>query len=180
MGRGRVLAGLLVLVALALLVRALGFEWVFVDGDTVVFAPGDAQYHVRRTFYAWSNFPQVLFSDAYINYPEGAAISWPPLFDLVVAGVTRLLTADPGRFQVLAAWAAPVFGALQLVPVFAVGCRLAGPRLGLGAAGLLALLPMSVTYSRIGQLDHHCAVAFIGACLLYTVVRAVEGGGSTR
>lgn len=172
----RRLVGVLLLVVffLALGVRALGFEWVFVDGHTVVFAPGDAQYHVRRALYAWTNFPHVLFFDPYINYPGGAAISWPPLFDFVLAALGRVFARDPHGFQVFLAWASPVIGALAVWPVHALGRRLGGPFVGLGAAVLIALFPMSTTYSRVGQLDHHCAVALIGAALLLVVARLVD------
>ena len=40
------------------------------------------------------------------------------------------------------------------------------------------MVPMSVTYSRVAQLDHHCAVAFIGAWLLLILVKLVAGTGS--
>lgn len=164
----------LAVAALALWMRALGFEWVFPDADTVVFSPGDAQYHVRRSLYAWTHFPFVLFFDPYINFPGGASISWPPLFDFTVAGAGRALAGDPVSFQVMAAWAPVLIGTLTLLPVYAVGRRLGGPGLGLGAAALLAILPMSVTYSRVGQLDHHVAVAAIGACLLAVCARLVS------
>ena len=162
---------------LALGLRALGFEWVFIDGETVVFAPGDAQYHVRRALYAWVNFPTILFSDPYINYPGGAAISWPPLFDFTVAALGRVLAADPHGFEVFAAWVPAFIGAATLLPVYALGCRIGGPGVGVGAAAFLALLPIHVNYSRVGQLDHHCAVAFIGACLLWVVARLVSSEG---
>jgi asparagine N-glycosylation enzyme membrane subunit Stt3 len=164
----------LAVVAMALLLRSLGFEWVFVDGETVVLPPGDAQYHMRRALYAWTHFPSVLFFDPYINFPGGAAISWPPLFDFVIATVGRVFADSELAFQRLAVWTPPVFGALTLWPVYALGRRLGGTSLGLGAAALLAVLPMSVTYSRVGQLDHHCAVALIGACLLLVLARLVS------
>ena len=163
---------------LALGLRALGFEWVFVDGETVVFAPGDAQYHVRRALYTWMNFPAVLFSDPYINHPGGAAISWPPLFDFTIAALGRVLASDPHGFQVFAAWASPLFGVATLLPVYVLGRRMAGPFVGLGAASFLALLPIHIVYSRVGQLDHHCAVALVGSCLLLVVARLVANEGS--
>jgi asparagine N-glycosylation enzyme membrane subunit Stt3 len=159
--------------ALALMLRSLGFEWVFVDSDTVILAPGDAHYHFRRALYGWTNFPTLLFRDAYINFPTGAAISWPPLFDFTLAALGKLFAADLRSFEVLSSWVPVVIGSLALWPVYALGRRLGGPALGLGAAALMAMLPMSVNYSRVGQIDHHCAVALIGACLLLVVARLV-------
>ncbi len=160
--------------ALALLLRALGFEWVFVDDATLVFAPGDAQYHARRALYGFVNFPEVLFFDPYINFPGGAAISWPPGFDFTLSAFGRLWVDEPAAFLAMAAWAPPVLGALALLPAFAVARRIAGAGVGLGAAALMASLPMSVSYSRVGQLDHHCAVALIGAVLLWVLVRTID------
>jgi dolichyl-diphosphooligosaccharide--protein glycosyltransferase len=164
--------GAIALLALAL--RALGFEWVFVDEDTVVFPPGDAHYHVRRSLQAWIHFPRVLLWDSYINFPDGAAISWPPLFDLVVAGAARLFVRDPARFDAFVAWVPPAIGVLALWPAYLLGARLGTRATGLGAALLLALLPFSVSYSRVGQLDHHSAVALIGGWLLYATVEVVD------
>ena len=169
---------MLAILLLALALRALGFEWVFVDGDTVVFPPSDAQYHVRRSLYAWLNFPRVLLSDSYINYPGGAAISWPPLFDFVVSAVARPLARDAYGFQVVAAWIPPILGSLIVIPVYLLGCELGSRAVGLGAAALISMFPMSVTYSRVAQLDHHCAVAFVGAWLLLVVVKLVGETGS--
>lgn len=163
---------------LAFGLRALGFEWVFVDGETVIFAPADAQYHVRRALYAWMNFPAVLFWDPYLNYPDGAAISWPPLFDFTIAGLGRVLATTPYDFQVFAAWVSPWVGAATLLPVYALGRRIAGPGVGVGAAALLALLPIHITYSRVGQFDHHCAVALLGTCWLLLIARLVANDGS--
>ena len=145
----------------------------------MVFAPGDAQYHVRRALYSWMNFPALLFRDAYLNYPDGAAISWPPLFDFTLAGLGRVFTRDPNAFQVFAAWATPLIGALTLFPVYALARRMGGSAVGVGAATLLALLPIHVTYSRVGQFDHHCAVALIGACWLLLVARLAANDGSS-
>ena len=52
--------------AKTLMVRSLGFEFVFVEGE-VVFPPADAQYHLRRALYTYENFPAVLLFDPYIN-----------------------------------------------------------------------------------------------------------------
>jgi dolichyl-diphosphooligosaccharide--protein glycosyltransferase len=92
--------------ALALGIRSLGFEFVFV-GDEVVFPPADAQYHLRRAFYTFVNFPAVLLFDPYINYPGGASVPWAPLFDFVLGSVARLLADTPRGFEQVAAWTGP-------------------------------------------------------------------------
>ena len=88
LGSAAIGLSLLAISGLAFYLRALGFEWVFV-GYEVVFPPADAQYHLRRAFFSFVNFPTVLLFDHYINFPDGAAVPWPPLFDFVVGGGAR-------------------------------------------------------------------------------------------
>jgi len=158
-------AGLALLMLLALAIRALGFEYVFV-GDEVAFPPADAQYHLRRAYYTFVNFPDVLLFDSYINYPGGAPVPWPPLFDFLLGGFARLIAEDSRGFETVAAWSGPVCALIALVPIYLAG-RLVGSRgAGLAAALCYAGLPVSVTYSRVGNPDHHAAVAMFGAWLL--------------
>ncbi len=44
--------GLAAVCLLALALRSLGFEWVFVGDSDVVLLVGDGQYHARRAFYS--------------------------------------------------------------------------------------------------------------------------------
>jgi asparagine N-glycosylation enzyme membrane subunit Stt3 len=151
--------------AFALGVRALGFEQVFTD-EGVVFAPADATYHVRRAFYTFSNFPEVLLRDPYLNFPGGVNVPWPPLFDFLLGGTARLFAADQAGFEKVAAWASSVFGALTVIPIYFIARRVASPGVGLFAGLLFSLFPMCVKYGRVGNPDHHTAVALVGACLL--------------
>ncbi len=172
--------GLSVLLALGL--RLLGFEFVFLE-DTVVFPPADAQYHLRRALYSFIHFPAVLLYDPYINFPGGAPIPWPPLFDFAIAGSARLLADGPGDlhgFEVVAAWASPVCAILSLIPVYASGVLLHSRRAGIGAALFLACLPIHITYSRVGNADHHAAVAMIGAFLLWASLGLVATDARSR
>ena len=165
--------GLLGVLALILLVRTLGFEWVFL-GDEVVFPPADQQYHLRRALYSFVNFPDVLLFDPYINYPGGASVPWPPLFDFALGGVAHLAAGNLHEFEVVVAWAGPVLAALCAIPIYLAGCRVASPGVGLLAGLLFALIPVGVSYTRIGNADHHSAVALIGAWLLYLCMAWVD------
>jgi dolichyl-diphosphooligosaccharide--protein glycosyltransferase len=163
--------------ALALGVRALGFEWVFV-GDEVYFAPADPQYHVRRALYSFVNFPRVLLFDPYINHPGGASVPWPPLYDFLVGGAAWLTTDTLVGFERIAAWSGPILGALTVVPLYRIGIGLGVPGVGLLAGVVFALLPISVNYTRVGNADHHSLVALIGAWLLYACVALADPGAS--
>ena len=165
--------------AFALGVRALGFEQVFTD-EGVVFAPADATYHVRLAFYTFANFPELLVRDPYLNFPGGANVPWPPLFDFLVGGAARLFASDQAGFEKVAAWASSVFGALTVVPIYFIARRVASPDVGLFAGLLFSLFPICVSYGRVGNPDHHAAVALVGACLLLLCTHLARPDQSER
>ena len=154
----------------ALLIRGLGFEHVFTD-EGVVFAPADAMYHMRLSFYSFVNFPSPLLFDPYLNYPDGVAVPWSPLFDLIVGGVAKVFARDQAGFEVVGAWAASVFGALTVVPIYFIGRRVSTVGIGLGAGLLFSLFPVCVKYAKVGNPDHHSAVGLIGASLLLLCIQ---------
>jgi len=168
-----IVAGLAGVFLLALGMRAVGFEQVF-TGDFVTFAPGDGMYHLRRALFTFVNFPAVLLWDPYINHPGGAPVAWPPLFDFVLGSAARMLARDQAGFEVVVAWAAPVLGALTTLPVYLAARRVASPGVALGAGAFFAVLPASIHYGRVGNPDHHVAVALLGACLLALCLALVD------
>jgi len=169
------LAGLL---ALALAIRLLGFERVFVGDGEVVLVVGDPWYHLRLALYAFTHFPAFLSFDPYLNHPHGAFVPWPPGFDLLLATSARLVGASEHGLAALAALAPPFLAALTLLPVFALARAAGGAACGLGAAALFAVFPASTVVSRVGYADHHVLVALLGAMLLALQTRAF--GVATR
>jgi dolichyl-diphosphooligosaccharide--protein glycosyltransferase len=167
---------LLVAALLALAVRALGLEKVFPGDGTVVFALGDAFYHARRALFSFEHFPQVLLRDPYLNFPLGAFVPWPPLYDLALGGVARLFGSSQAVFERVAAWAPAVLGTLTLWPVYTAGSRLGGRGVGITAATLFALFPATALYSNVGNADHHAAQALIGATVLALCLAIVSPG----
>ena len=167
-------------VALALALRLLSFERVFVGDGAVAFAVGDPWYHLRLALYAFHHFPGFLIWDPYLNHPHGAFVPWPPLFDLLLAGSARLFAVSERGLEVLAALAPPLLAALTLVPVFALARATGGVARALGAAAIFAVLPASVVVSRVGYADHHVLVALLGATLLALQARALAGAEGAR
>jgi dolichyl-diphosphooligosaccharide--protein glycosyltransferase len=167
-------AALLAVVLLALAVRALGFERVFVDDGRVVFAAADAWYHARRALFSYEHFPRVIWFDPCIGHPDGAVITYPPLYHWLLAALARASGSGIGHFERLAAWVPAALGALTVLPVFGIARAFAGRGVALGAAAIYALLPIAVVYSRVGNVDHHAAVALFGALLLFGFVRALD------
>ncbi len=166
--------------ALALAVRLLGFEKVFVGGGGVVFVFGDPWYHLRLAQYALSHFPGFLSWDPYLNHPHGGFVPWPPLFDLLLAGSARLFGGSRHGLEVLAAVFPPLLAALTLLPVCFLARAVGGLGCGLGAAALFAVLPASVVVSRVGYADHHVLVALLGATLLALQAHAFTRAGVGR
>ncbi len=166
--------GLGAICLLAFALRSMGFEWVFVGDSDVILLVGDGQYHARRAFYTFANFPALLLHDSYINYPDGASIPDPPLLDFLVAAIARALSASPTGFERTIAWWSPVASALTSIPVY-LGCRLlAGRGTAWTAAAIFAVLPIVVTGSQVGNGDHHAAVALLGALLLALSLAALS------
>lgn len=167
---GRRALALVAVAAFALFIRALGFEHVFTD-EGVVFAPADASYHMRRAFYTFANFPEALLRDPLLNFPGGVNVPWPPGFDWTVGAMARLIAEDQAGFERVGAWGSSLFSVLTVVPIYFIAVRVASPGVGLFAGCLFALIPMSVKYGRVGNPDHHAAVALLGACLLLLLVQ---------
>lgn len=174
MTRSAATALLLVTMLLAALVRSVGVELVFPGDGTVVFALGDAFYHARRALFSFEGLPRVLLRDPYLNYPQGAFVPWPPLYDLALAGAARLLGSSQATFERVAAWAPVALGSLTLWPVYATGRRIGGRGVGVGAAAMFAVFPATVLYSNVGNADHHAAQALLGAAMLALCVAIVS------
>jgi asparagine N-glycosylation enzyme membrane subunit Stt3 len=149
----------------ALLLRSLAAPWVFIDGD-VMLDPWDGAYHVRRAFYSFINFPSILYFDAYLRFPDGAPVPFPPLYDWGVAAVARFLGDSEAVFTKVVAWVSPTFAMLTVLPVYALGRRVRGWQVGLIASALFAVFPASSMNTGIGDLDHHAAVAFLLVLLI--------------
>jgi len=160
----------------AFIVRALPWRLVF-DAGRVVFPDNDAYYHARRVFYTVVRFPEFLGFDPYLNFPHGGEPIWSPLFDFAVAVLGRFTVgADLPALERLLVWIPPALGAATAV----LAWSLAKVHFGRGAAwlagGLVAVLPAHFLYSRIGFLDHHAAVALVGAALLGAGMRWLAAG----
>lgn len=156
--------------AVAVVVRMLPWRWVFSDHGIVL--PGtDPYYHIWRAWSIGEQFPSIPVVDPFVSFPFGAAIPWPPGFDLLVA-LPGILGA--GKVAVVG-WGAvlmPLLGGLSVYLVYRLGCRTLDPACALIAAWVCALMMGSVHNSPLGRVDHHGLVgpvtlgmflAFLGA-----------------
>jgi dolichyl-diphosphooligosaccharide--protein glycosyltransferase len=172
---------LFVLATLALLARSLDFPTVSGSDAEIVLQGADGWFHARRALYTTENFPSVLAYDTYLNHPHGAAVPWPPLYDWLLGASAVALGGSVEALEQVLVWASPVLGAASVPVVFAAGRAAAGTGVGLVAAGLFAVLPISASSAGIGNPDHHAFLALMTAgylALSLVWMRRGEAGGS--
>ena len=173
MGRVGTSLVLVALGALVVAVRSVGFEQVLpADFDGALLAIDDAQYHARRAAYTYENFPAVLSFDPYLNYPRGAWVPWPPLYDFSLGASGRVL----GGLEPVLVWSPVLLGLATAFVVYAIGCMLAGPGLAIPAVAIFALLPASSRYTSVGNPDHHAAVTLIASLWLACLLASLGAG----
>jgi len=163
-GRGarRVLIGVIV-VGFAL--RLSVWPRVFAGGHVDLDGP-DAYYHLRRASMTLEHWPLVPGFDPMINYPAGGVISWPPLFDGLLATLALPFRSDHA-LEAIGAFLPPVLGALQLIALYMLVHSLRSRRAALAAVIVAAILPAVVRYTLLGNLDHD---PFFTLCLLAALV----------
>jgi dolichyl-diphosphooligosaccharide--protein glycosyltransferase len=150
---------------------------VFRGQDVRLVGDGDAVYHLvlaRRTAAEW---PRAAWTDPGLDYPFGARIPWPPLFDELIATVAVVTPGGAGaRHVAVVAAMVPLVLALVTVPVLAsLGAALTG---GSGILGALfaSLLPAAVYYGYVGLPDHHVAELLLVCALLLLWQRTWSSG----
>ena len=178
------LAALFGVLVIAGLVRSVGFEHAFraaPDGSPLVLlAIDDAQYHARRARYTFERFPDVLTWDPYLNYPVGAFVPWPPLYDFGLGALPHLWSGGLQSFERVLVWASVVFGVFTALLVYFAGRAVGGPVVGATAGLFFAFLPATTIYSSVGNPDHHAAVSALATALLLGHLAALRTDASAR
>jgi dolichyl-diphosphooligosaccharide--protein glycosyltransferase len=178
------LARCLVVYAVALILRLRNIRDVLVDGK-VLLGYDDPYYHLRRVLLTLADFPNVPSFDSYTNFPEGARITWPPGFDLLVSAIcwiAGLGDPSPHRAEAVAALIVPFLGAITAVLVMLLAEEILGRgRWEAFAAGILfGFLPAQQAVSTVGRLDHHVVEGIaLGAAVLF-FLRAIRDDPGSR
>ncbi|MBI4854694.1 MAG: hypothetical protein HY819_23085 [Acidobacteria bacterium] len=166
----------LILWPLAILLRLSNIFGVFVDGQVFFYAT-DPYYHLRRIVLAFNNFPHVIDKDIYLNFSNGAPTHWPFGFDIIMAAIISVLTfgqADNWWIEAIGALLPVLIGGLLPPVIYLIALELSDQFTALLAGILSALLPMSIHYAQIGNLDHHFFAALCQALFLLTYLRASQ------
>lgn len=179
-GKLRYGAALAAILFLAALVRLTTWQQVF-TADGIRFAgDDDTYYHVLRAQDIANEYPHVRWYDRQMNYPDGAVIFWPPLFDLILATAAVVAAGghpQPDAVARAAAFVPPVLGVATLPILAAIGRRLWGESAGLLAALFVALLPAHAELSVLGRPDQHVAELFFFSLILLACLGSWRKGG---
>ncbi len=156
---------LLAVIVLGFALRLSVWPRVFSGGRVYLDGP-DGYYHLRRAAMTLQHWPRVPQFDPAINYPAGGLISWPPLFDGLLATLALPFRSDRA-LEVIGALLPPILGAVQLIVLYMVVHALRNRRAALVAVIVAAILPAVVRYTLLGNLDHD---PFFSLCLLIALL----------
>ena len=143
---------LLLTLAGALVLRLSTWGHVFSRGRVFIDEP-DGYYHLRRAFLALTTWPWVPQVDPALNWTRTGLISWPPLFDGLLATLAMPF-GTAAALERIGALLPPILGVLQLGVLYALVRRLCNERAALVATLVAAVLPGVVRYTMVGALDH--------------------------
>jgi len=156
---------LIAVIAIGFALRLSVWPRVFSGGRVYLDGP-DGYYHLRRAAMTLQHWPLVPQFDPAINYPKGGTISWPPLFDGLLATLALPLRSDHA-LEVIGALLPPLLGAPQLIVLYMLVHSLRNRRAALIAVMVAAILPAVVRYTLLGNLDHD---PFFTLCLLVSLL----------
>ena len=166
-------ADLLAVVLIGLLLRLFAGRNSLTENGIVL--PGyDEYYHMRRILYTAAHFPDLLWFDSYLNYPQGMEITWPPLFDQVSAAFCLLLGQHSKSGVEMAASFVPVLiGVAAIVAVYFLVRELFDRNVALLAAFMTTLAPYYLLYTMLAATDHHCLEVLLQLLSLLLVTLAI-------
>jgi asparagine N-glycosylation enzyme membrane subunit Stt3 len=178
--RAAALALLAALVALALRLAQAGAVY---QGPVVGLGPdGDPLYHALQAERLLAGAPGAPWFDPGLDWPNGAWVPWPPLFDAGLALATWSIhgaEATGEQVAAVAAAAPPLLGALSVVLAGALCAALFG-RGGAVAAFLLAGLGAHLELTRVGRADQHALELVLAPALWLAFARALAADPRRR
>ncbi|MPM30486.1 hypothetical protein SDC9_77036 [bioreactor metagenome] len=162
---------------IALWIRLLPSDSVFLSNGFVKFTSNDPWCHMRTLNVLLENYPHRMFFNPMTNYPNGSYIHFGPLFDQMMAITSLILgLGSPSQDLVntVAAYFPAVLGALTVIPVYYIGKYLGGHKTGILAAILIAFAPgQFLSRSLIGFTDHHVAESLFSTFFMMFFMLAI-------
>jgi oligosaccharyl transferase (archaeosortase A-associated) len=149
------LSKVLVIFLLGLVLRLYGGRNTF-QGGNISFIGFDEFYHMRRILYTVNHFPDTIWFDSYLNYPFGMNLTWPPLFDQLIAGISLALGQhSQSGIEIVAAIIPVVIGSICVLAVYYMVREIFDQKVALMSALMTALAPYYLLKSLLGETDHH-------------------------
>jgi oligosaccharyl transferase (archaeosortase A-associated) len=164
-------AQLLAVVLFSLLLRLFAGRSSLTENGVLL--PGyDEYYHMRRIIYTTSHFPNTLWFDSYLNYPDGFYVTWPPLFDQISAALSIALGQHTKEgVEMTASFAPIIIGIVAVLAVYYTVRELFDHKVALLASFMAALTPYYLLYTRFAAMDHHgLEVLFVLIILLFLIM----------
>lgn len=164
------------LLAVAATVRLTSWREVFGTDRIRFLTDTDTYYHVLRAKRILEGFPAIPWTDPGMNFPVGAEILWPPLFDLLIVWPALALGGTPVVVERVATVVPVILGLVMLLIVGALGTVLVGRRAGMVAASVLAFLPGNVEFTLLGRPDQHVMELVASGSVYLTFLRGWRDG----
>jgi dolichyl-diphosphooligosaccharide--protein glycosyltransferase len=153
---------------IALLIRTLNYENIFVDGGVRFI--DDGLPHMRLVENTIAHFPHRIAFDPFTFYPYGTMLHFGPIFDQAIALIA--IIAGGGHpslqtIQTVGAYFPVVLGAFLVIPVYFIGKNIFNEYTGIIAAGLYSIFPgILLSRSMVGFTDHHIAEVILSIIML--------------
>ena len=119
----------------------------------------DEFYHMRRILYTVAHFPNTLWFDSYLDYPHGYNITWPPLFDQLMAAISLTLGQHSQHgIEMVSAIMPTILGSIAILVVYYLVKEIFDRKVALMSAFMTALAPYYLQKSMLGETGHHWLV----------------------
>jgi len=130
-----------------------------IQGGNVLIVGYDEFYHMRRILYTVAHFPNTLWFDSYLDYPHGYSITWPPLFDQLMAAASLALGQQSQHgIEMVVATIPTVLGSIAVIVVYYLVKEIFDRKVALMSAFMTALAPYYLQKSMLGETGHHWLV----------------------
>ncbi|WP_319508454.1 oligosaccharyl transferase, archaeosortase A system-associated [uncultured Methanolobus sp.] len=155
------LFGLIISFLVAFYIRTIPKAGVFISDTFVRFGGNDPWYHLRNVESIVHNFPNMLWFDAYTQFPNGTNQVFAPLYDMALATIIWVLgfgNPDDSLIYSVSAYYPSILGALVIIPTYFAAKWVFNREVGILASFLVAIsCGQFLSRSIIGFNDHHIA-----------------------
>ena len=161
---------ILAIVIIGIALRLIAGRNTLIQGG-ILFDGYDEYYHMRRILFTISHFPNTLWFDSYLNYPEGMNLTWPPLYDQLTAAIALItFSRTQGAAERIGAIVPVIIGAVAIAVVYFMVREAFGRNIALLSAFMASIAPYYLQKTMLGAADHHSLeVLLLTASVMFLV-----------